>query len=86
MNDDQVILFIGDQKFLLNINEALDISRTLCSASRITTAWLGSAHENRNNIVIGEPDMKAATISPMTAVMQLDIDTNMKILEEKNKR
>ena len=83
--DDQVILFIGDQKFLLNINEALDISRTLCSASRITTAWLGSGHDGHNNTVIGEPDPKAATLAPMTAVMQLEIDANMKILAEKKK-
>jgi hypothetical protein len=84
--DDQVILFIGDQKFLLSMEEAMDISRILCGASRITTSWLGNGHENRNQTVIGEPDPKAATIAPMTGVMQLDIDANMKILAEKNKR
>ena len=86
MNEDQVILFIGDQKFLLNIDEALSISRTLCSASRITTTWLGQGHGDRNNLVVGEPDPKAATIAPMTGAMQLEIDANMKILAEKNKR
>jgi hypothetical protein len=83
--DDQVILFIGDQKFLLEIGEAMDISRVLCGASRITTTWLGNGHENRNQTVIGEPDPKAATIAPMTGVMQLDIDANMKILAEKKR-
>jgi hypothetical protein len=83
--DDQVILFIGDQKFLLNMGEAMDISRVLCGASRITTTWLGNGHENRNQTVIGEPDPKAATIAPMTGVMQLDIDANMKILAEKKR-
>ena len=84
--DDQVILFIGDQRFLLDINEALNISKTLCGASRITTTWLGQGQDNKNNSVIGEPDPKAATIAPMTGVLQLEIDANMKVLAEKNKR
>jgi hypothetical protein len=85
MDENQVILFIGDQKFLLGMEEAMDISRVLCGASRITTSWLGNGHENRNNTVIAEPDPKAATIAPMTGIMQLDIDTNMKILAEKKR-
>jgi hypothetical protein len=84
--DDQVILFIGDQKFLLGIGEAMDISRVLCGASRITTTWLGQGHDNKNNTVVGEPDPKAATIAPIAGVMQLEIDANMRIVAEKNKR
>lgn len=86
MDEDQVILFIGDQKFLLDMDEALVISRILCGASRITTTWLGQGHDNKNNTVMGEPDPKAATIAPMTGVMQIEIDVNMKVLAEKNKR
>ena len=84
--DDQVILFIGEQRFLLDINEAMDISRVLCGASRITTTWLCQGHDNKNNTVIGEPDPKAATIAPMAGVLQFEIDANMKLLAEKNKR
>lgn len=83
--DEQVILFIGEQKFLLSIDEALSISRTLCSASRITTAWLGNGQDTKN-AVLGDPDPKAATLAPMSGVMQLEIDANMKALAEKNKR
>ena len=83
--DEQVILFVGDQKFLLNIDEALNISRTLCSASRITTAWLGNGQDTKN-AVLGDPDPKAATLAPMSGVMHLEIDANMKALAEKNKR
>ena len=86
MDENQVILFIGDQKFLLSMEEAMDISRVLCGASRITTAWLGQGHDSKNNLVIGEPDPKAATIAPMTGAMQIEIDVNMKVLAEKNKR
>jgi len=82
--DDQVILFVGDQRFLLDINEALNISRTLCGASRVTTTWLGNGNDNKNAI-LGDPDPKAATIAPMTGVMQLEIDANMKLLAEKKK-
>ena len=86
MDENQVILFIGDQKFLLSMEEAMDISRVLCGASRITTTWLGQGHDNKNNTVVGEPDPKAATIAPMTGAMQIEIDVNMKVLAEKNKR
>jgi hypothetical protein len=82
--DEQVILFIGDKKFLLNINEALSISRTLCSASRVTTTWM--AGQDNRNAVLGDPDPQAAVIAPMTGVMQLEIDANMKLMAEKNKR
>ena len=82
--DDQVILFIGDKKFLLNINEALGISRTLCGASRVTSTWLGSGNDNKNAI-LGDPDPQAATIAPMTGVMQLEIDANMKLVAEKKR-
>jgi len=81
--DEQVILFIGDQKFLLNIDEALGISRTLCSASRITTTWI--AGQDNKNSILGDPDPKAATIAPMTGVMQLEIDANMKAIAEKKR-
>ena len=82
--DEQVILFVGDQKFLLKIDEALSISMALCSASRVTTTWIQG--QDHRNAVIGDPDPKAATIAPMTGVMQLEIDANMKAIAEKNKR
>lgn len=82
--DEQVIIFIGDKKFLLDINEALSISRTLCSASRVTTTWM--AGQDNRNAVLGDPDPQAAVIAPMTGVMQLEIDANMKLMAEKNKR
>jgi len=81
--DELVILFVGDQKFLLNICEALDISKTLCSASRVTTTWM--AGQDNKNAVLGDPDPKAATIAPMTGVMQLEIEANMKAIAEKKR-
>lgn len=80
--DEQVILFIGDKKFLLNMDEAFLISRTLCSASRITNAWIQGQDSARCNS-IGDPDPQAATIAPMSGVLQLEIESNMKILREK---
>lgn len=83
--DDQVILFIGDKRFLLNMNEALDISRRLCGASLIQNAWIQGQDSNKCNAIC-DPDPKAATIAPISGVLQLEIDSNMKILAEKNKR
>jgi len=82
--DDQVIIFIGDRKFLLGINEAMSISRTLCGATRITNAWIQGQDSSKSH-VYGDPDPQSATIAPLTGVMQLEIDANMKLLAEKKK-
>jgi hypothetical protein len=82
--DDQVILFIGDKKFLLNMEEAFDIAKTLCGASRIHNAWIQGQDSSKCN-AIGDPDPQAATIAPISGVLQLEIDSNMKLLAEKKR-
>lgn len=82
--DDQVILFIGDKKFLLNVEEAFGIAKTLCGASRIHNAWIQGQDSSKSH-TLGDPDPQAATIAPMSGSLQLEIDSNMKLLAEKKR-
>lgn len=82
--DEQVILFVGDRKFLLSIEEAMSISRTLCGATRIVNAWIQGQDSNKSHSY-GEPDPQAATIAPLSGAMQLEIESNMKLLAEKKR-
>ena len=72
--NDQVILVIGTSKYLLNLEEAFDVCRTLNGASRITQTWLKSG----NVEIIGEPEITSASVVPMTAHYQFKLENNMK--------
>jgi len=82
--DEQVILFVGDRKFLLGIDEAMSISRTLCGATRIANVWIQGQDTSKCH-AYSDPDPQAATIAPISGAMQLEIDANMKLLEEKKR-
>jgi hypothetical protein len=43
------------------------------------------AGQDNKNAVLGDPDPQAAVIAPMTGVMQLEIDANMKAVAEKKR-
>lgn len=77
-----VMLMVGDTKFVLSIHEAMDIAKVLNSASVIERAWIKDVPSEKSHI-IKPPSFKAASIIPMTALLQLEIDSNMKLMEEK---
>jgi hypothetical protein len=79
---DEFILFVGDTKFLLGLNEAMQIASVLNSAQRIGNDWIKGVPSGRNHVV-KSPDVSAAFVSPMTALFRMELDTNQKLLEEK---
>jgi hypothetical protein len=79
---DQVMLMIGDTKFLLSIDEAMGIAKTLNSASVVERAWIKDVDSDKSH-VIKPPSFKAACVVPMTAILQIEIDSNMKLMEAK---
>ncbi len=79
---DQVMLMIGEYKFLLSIDEAIGIAKTLNSASVVERAWIKDVPPDQSH-VIKPPSYKAAAVIPMTALLQVEIDANMKLMEEK---
>jgi hypothetical protein len=79
--DDQVILHVGDRRFLLSMDEAMNLCNVLCGASRLNKEWI--SRDNSSAWLIGEPDLSAAYITPFTAHMQLQCDANRREKESK---
>ena len=79
---DEFILCVGDMKFLLNVNEAMQIATTLNSSQRVATEWLKDVPSGRNHVV-KQPNVESAHIVPMTAIFRMELETNQRLLEEK---
>ena len=78
--DDSVILHISNTKFLLTPEEAMSICNTLNSASRIDHAWIKGVESDKSNVI--KPPGFATWVTPMTAILQMEIAANMKTQEE----
>ena len=79
---EEYILFVGESKFLLGLNEAMHIASILNSSQRIGTEWITAVSSGRNNVV-KQPDISSAFVAPMTAIFRMELDTNQKLLEAK---
>ena len=79
---DEFILFVGDTKFLLSLNEAMQVASILNSSQRIGMEWLKDVSSGRNHVV-KQPDVSSAMVSPMTALFRMELDANQKLLEAK---
>ena len=79
---DEFILFIGDTKFLLGVNEAMQVASVLNSAQRIGMDWIKDVPSGRNHVV-KQPDVSSAMVAPMTAIFRMELDINQKLLEQK---
>ncbi len=77
--DDNVILHIGTSKFLLTPDEAMTICNTLNSANRIEQTWIKGVDSDKNKVI--RPPEFATFVTPVTAILQMEITTNMKIQE-----
>lgn len=82
MGESDHILHIGDRKFLLRLDEALEVAAILNSATRVEEDWIKDVPNGRRH-VFKSPAISAAFVTPMTAHLRLEIDTNMKALEDK---
>lgn len=79
---EEYILFVGESKFLLGLDEAMQIASVLNSAQRVGTEWLKDVPSGRNHVV-KQPDISSAFVSPMTAIFRIELDANQKLLEAK---
>ena len=74
---DQVILVVGtSSKFLMRVDEAMEVCRILNSCNRITTKWASGGNKD----VIAEPADDASYVVPFTALRQITLEQNMKEL------
>ena len=79
----EVLLHIEGSQFVLNIEEALAICEKLNACNRLGKEW-SSVHGN-NVTMFTKPDIKAARITPITALTRLEVEANEKAIAE-NKR
>jgi len=77
--DDNVILHINSSKFLLTPEEAMSICNTLNSACRIEHAWIKGVESDKSNVI--KPPGFATWVTPMTAILQMELAANMKTQE-----
>lgn len=77
---DEVILHINSSKFLLTPEEAMSICHTLNSASRIEHAWIKGVESDKSSVI--KPPGFATWVTPMTAILQMEIAANMKQMED----
>jgi len=75
--DKEVILNIDSGSYLLSISEALQVAEILCACSRPGKKWKSGGSDLQ---VLFAPDFRAATITPYTALLKLDHETNAKEL------
>ena len=78
--NDSVILHINSSKFLLTPEEAMSICNILNSASRIEHAWIKGVESDKSNVF--KPPGFATWVTPMTAILQMEITANMKQMED----
>ena len=79
---EEFILFVGDSKFLLGLNEAMQVATVLNSAQRVGNDWIKDVPSGRNHVV-KQPDVSSAFVTPMTAIFRMELETNQKLLEQK---
>lgn len=79
---EEFILMVGDNKFLLSLDEAMQIATVLNSAQYIGNEWLNGVPNGRNHVV-KRPSYQSAVVSPMTAILRMELDANQKLLEQK---
>ena len=79
---EQFVLIVGDSKFLLGLDEAMQIATALNSAQYIGSEWLKDVPNGRNHVV-KPPYYQSALVVPMTAIFRIELETNQKLLEKK---
>lgn len=71
-----VLLHVGGEQFVMNIGEAMTVCETLNACNQLGKEWNGARSANVTMFV--KPDIKAAFITPITALLRLEIEANEK--------
>jgi hypothetical protein len=80
--DEEVILNIGSNKFLLNMSEAMEVAKVLNSCQTIGSKWL----KNGSVTCVQKPSNDVCFIAPMTGIFRMELDSNERAIELENKK
>jgi|TARA_R110000868_G_scaffold104791_1_gene288781 hypothetical protein len=79
----EVLLHVGGEQFVMNINEAMTVCETLNACNQLGKEWNGARASNVTMFV--KPDIKAAFITPITALLRLEVEANAKEIMEQRR-
>jgi hypothetical protein len=78
-----VLLHVGGEQFVMDISEAMTICETLNACNQLGKEWNGMRSANVSMFV--KPDIKAAFITPITALLRLEVEANAKEIMEQRR-
>ena len=78
-----VLLHVGGEQFVMDIGEAMTICETLNACNQLGKEWNGVRTANVTMFV--KPDIKAAFITPITALLRLEVEANAKEIMEQRR-
>ena len=78
-----VLLHIGGEQFVMDVNEAFTVCNTLNACNQLGKEWNGARASNVTMFV--KPDIKAAFITPITALLRLEVEANAKEIMEQRR-
>ena len=79
----EVLLHVGGEQFVMEIGEAMTICETLNACNQLGKEWNGMRSANVSMFV--KPDIKAAFITPITALLRLEVEANAKEIMEQRR-
>jgi hypothetical protein len=80
--DEEVILNVGSNKFLLSVSEAMEIAKVLNSCQRIGSKWL----RDGSVTCVEKPNNESCFVTPMTGIFRMELDSNERLIEKENKK
>jgi len=78
-----VLLHVGGEQFVMELGEAMTICETLNACNQLGKEWNGMRSANVSMFV--KPDIKAAFITPITALLRLEVEANAKEIMEQRR-
>ncbi len=78
-----VLLHVGGEQFVMELGEAMTICETLNACNQLGNEWNGMRSANVSMFV--KPDIKAAFITPITALLRLEVEANAKEIMEQRR-
>jgi hypothetical protein len=79
----EVLLHVGGDQFVMDIGEAMTICETLNACNQLGKEWNGMRSANVSMFV--KPDIKAAFITPITALLKMEVEANAKEIMEQRR-
>jgi hypothetical protein len=79
----EVLLHIEGSQFVLSIEEAMSICEVLNASNQLGKEW--SSVHGTNVTMFTKPHIKAASITPITALTRLEVEANEKAIAEQRR-